>query len=104
MYAYSQVTNAFLPTDKTILETSVVNSSKWNYKQTTTNQFQPVTIPQPSNYNSKPFAKPNIQLGKTNPNFQLWKIQSAREPYAYQYMVNGYGGVNTRLGTSLGSL
>ena len=38
-----------------------------------------------------------------NGQYTLLKINSQREPYAVQYLVNKYGGMDTRLGTSLGS-
>lgn len=40
----------------------------------------------------------------TNPNSQyiMPQIKSLREPYHVQYMINGYGALNTRLGTQMG--
>jgi len=34
----------------------------------------------------------------------LWKIPSLRKPFAVEYLVNPYGGMQTRLGTDLGTL
>jgi hypothetical protein len=33
----------------------------------------------------------------------LWAVQSGRVPYASEYLVTKYGGLETKLGTGLGS-
>ena len=38
-----------------------------------------------------------------NGQYTLLKINSQREPYAVQYLISGYGGMDTRLGTRMGS-
>ena len=40
-------------------------------------------------------------IEKNENNTSLIKINSNREPFAYQYLINKYGGLGTKLGTNL---
>ena len=110
-YAYLQVNNPILPMDKQLKDSATVSSALWNNKEFTYDGVRPPkpqTIPQ---YNKNtpqqiPFQKtniPNITQKNNKPIYDLWQIQSQREPYAVQYLVNQYGGLQTRVGTNYGT-
>lgn len=69
-----------------------ISSSVWNTNDNTSMVTTPKTLP----INNSVF-KPN------DGRYQLWVIQSPREPYAVEYLVNQYGGLGTKLGTNMGS-
>jgi len=78
-----------------------VNSvnSEWNQNNQSMDGVRP-PVPQLSNfegkYSSLPQPEPQLK-------YNLVKISSSRDPYAVQYLVNGYGSMSTRLGTNMGS-
>lgn len=76
----------------------------WNTKLATS-QANDVLPPQPSvlQASNAPFTNnpinPRWGLGP----YPLWKIDSNRQPFATQYMINRYHGLQTGLGTNIGS-
>ncbi len=78
------------------LSYSVYWSSEEN-KNTPVKQFIKKEAPE---YIQVSTSLPSAYSGINNP---VGVIQSKREPYAIEYMYNGYGQLNTRLGTNLGT-
>ena len=104
-YAYVQVDRPVLTMDKTLSKDTIVSSSVWNTKAAAVPAWgirppAPETRAQTNMSHMQPFAPANV--GKSAP-YDLWQIQSARDPFAVQYLVNKYGGLGgTKLGTNLG--
>ena len=94
---YSQETNPILPMDKTMSQVATITSSVWNTPAASLPPNgvlppSPTTLFQPRPYNSTRREAP----------YDLWRIQSNREPYASEFMVTPYGGMESKLGTNLG--
>ena len=92
---YSQETNPILPMDKTMAQVATITSSVWN---TPAASSPPTGVLPPS-------PTTLLQPGRSTrreAQYQLWRIQSNREPYSSEYMVTPYGGMETRMGTNLG--
>jgi hypothetical protein len=94
-YAYLQETNPILPMDKTMAQLATITSSVWNTSAASSSP-NGVLPPSPTTLLQ---SRPSTQ----NKFYQLWRIQSNREPYASEFMVTPYGGVETKLGTNLGT-
>lgn len=75
-------------------------SANWYTQNQTLNGLKP---PHPNLDFSDKLAYSALPEVKPTQSYNLLKINSDREPFAVQYLVNGYGGLNTRLGTSMGS-
>ncbi len=93
-YAYLQEINPILPMDKTMAQVATITSSVWN---TSAKSLYGVMPPSPTTIIQ---PKPNIQ--PENPQYQLLRIQSNREPYATEFMITPYGGMESKLGTNIG--
>ena len=92
---YSQETNPILPMDKTMAQVATITSSVWNTPAASS----------PPNGVLPPSPTTLLQPGRSarrEAQYQLWRIQSNREPYSSEYMVTPYGGMETRMGTNLG--
>lgn len=90
--AYLQYSSPVLPMDKTMSQLATVTSSSWN--TTPFPNYDGVLPPSPTTVlNCK-------EINKGTP-YQLFRIQS-RDPYAAEYMTTPYGGMQTRVGTTLG--
>jgi hypothetical protein len=76
-------------------------SANWYTQNQTPNGVRP---PQPNlNFDGK-LAYSTLPEVNPTQSYNLLKINSQREPFAVQYLVNGYGGgPSPRLGTTLGT-
>lgn len=89
--AYLQYSSPVIPMDKTMSQLATVTSSSWN---TEFPNYDGVLPPSPTTIlNCK-------EVNKRTP-YRLFRIQS-RDPYAAEYMATPYGGMQTRVGTTLG--
>jgi hypothetical protein len=99
--------NVSLMSPNTPIELSNVTNWSPNYNTIGIKPPYPATIVPPSseepspgkNFNSWKGTNINVMSGGPYP---LWKINSARKPFAVQYLVNPYGGLATKIGTELG--
>ena len=103
---YSQETNPILPMDKTKSQVATITSSVWN-TPAASSPPNGVLPPSPTTLRVDAIEDRTtlLQPGRSarrEAQYQLWRIQSNREPYSSEYMVTPYGGMETRMGTNLG--
>lgn len=100
--AYLQYSSPVLPMDKTMSQLATVTSSSWNTEFPNPLVRAETKFP---NYNGvlppSPTTILNCKEVKKGTPYQLFRIQS-RDPYAAEYMATPYGGMQTRVGTTLG--
>jgi hypothetical protein len=120
-YAYLQVLDPILPMDKNTRDVVQISSATWNtnaaplpaygvrppftetkYQQPpgASNAFQSAAV---SNF--KTLNVPNRDFtpnSKGTNHYELWRLQSFKDPYAAEHLVNQYGSLETRCGTQLG--
>lgn len=75
-------------------------SANWNTFNRNPSGIRP---PQPYLTFSDKIPYSSLPEPEPSKSYNLLKINSEREPYAVQHLVNGYGTLNMRLGTSMGS-
>jgi hypothetical protein len=114
-YGYAQALMPILPMDQILTHETNTSSTLWNTNAAGLKKIG-IRPPEPQTIYQKPPVPANSNLStagivgnfsntvvpnKEN-NYELWKIQSQREPYAVDYLVNKYGGLQTRSGTMKG--